>query len=91
MATTDLRHSPTTEPVMRRIPEGWFQMGCDAGRDDEKPAHRVWVDAFELATFQTTNADYTRFLEDTRHPPPSLWDNPSFSKSRAAGRRGVLV
>jgi formylglycine-generating enzyme len=79
MATPDFRHAPIPEPVMRRIPEGWFQMGCDAGRDDEKPAHRAWVDAFELATFQTTNAEYSRFLADTRHPSPSLWDNPSFT------------
>ena len=34
------------EPVMRSIPEGWFTMGCAIGRDDEKPVHRVWVDAF---------------------------------------------
>ena len=79
MATSDIRHAPTSEPAMRRIPEGWFQMGCDAGRDDEKPAHRVWVDAFELAPLQTTNAEYARFLEDTRRPTPSLWVDPSFN------------
>ena len=53
-------------------------MGCDEGRDDEKPAHQVWVDAFELAAFQTTNAEYGRFLEETRHPSPLLWDDPDF-------------
>jgi formylglycine-generating enzyme required for sulfatase activity len=79
MASTDLRHSTTNEPVMRRIPEGWFQMGCDAGRDDEKPAHRVWVDSFELAAFQTTNAEYARFLDDTRYLQPLLWIDPSFA------------
>jgi formylglycine-generating enzyme len=79
MATPDFRRSPTSEPAMRRIPEGWFQMGCDTGRDDEKPAHRVWVDAFELAAFQTTNAQYARFLEDAIHTPPLLWDDPNFS------------
>jgi formylglycine-generating enzyme len=78
MATLDLRRSPISEPVMRRIPEGWFLMGCDAGRDDEKPAHRVWVDTFELAAFQTTNAAYARFLEETRHPSPSLCEDPNF-------------
>ena len=78
MATPDFHHAPSSEPAIRRIPEGWFQMGWDAGRDDEKPAHRVWVDAFELAAFQTTNAEYARFLEETRQPPPSLWDDPSF-------------
>jgi len=79
MATPNFRTSQISEPVMRRIPEGWFQMGCDAGRDDEKPAHRVWTDAFELAAFQTTNAEYARFLQETGHPPPLLWDDPSFA------------
>ena len=65
---------------MRRIPEGWFVMGCDAGRDDEKPVHRVWVDAFELAAYQTTNAEYTRFVEETRHSPPPLWREADFSQ-----------
>lgn len=54
-------------------------MGCDAGRDDEKPAHRVWVDAFELATYQTTNAEYSRFLEETRHASPLHWADQNFN------------
>jgi formylglycine-generating enzyme len=78
MASPELGQSKNQEPLMRRIPEGWFLMGCDAGRDDEKPAHHVWVDAFELAVFQTTTADYARFLEDTCHPAPLLWDDPNF-------------
>ena len=81
MATPDLRRSQISQPVMRLIPEGWFQMGCDAGRDDEKPAHRVWVDAFELAAFQTTNSEYASFVQATHHPPPLLWDDPSFANS----------
>ena len=40
-------------------------MGCDAGQDNEKPVHRVWVDEFLLAACQVTNADYGRFLRDT--------------------------
>jgi len=64
---------------MCRIPEGYFQMGCDAGRDDEKPAHRVWVDSFELAAYQTTNAEYARFLQDTSHPLPALWKDANFA------------
>ena len=78
MATSDQSRVPIPQPVMRRIPEGWFRMGYDAGRDDEKPAHRVWVDAFELAAFQTTNEEYARFLDATRHPAPPLWDDPNF-------------
>ena len=79
MATANPGRAAISEPVMRRIPEGWFRMGSDTGRDDERPAHRVWIDAFELAAFQTTNAEYARFVEDARYPAPPLWDDSNFS------------
>ena len=53
------------EPAVVRIPEGWFEMGHAQGFDSERPVHRVWVDAFCLATSQVTNAEYARFLEST--------------------------
>jgi sulfatase modifying factor 1 len=65
---------------MVRIPEGFFTMGCDTGRDDERPAHRVWVDAFELAAYQVTNAEYAQFLAATLYPPPLHWDDANFSQ-----------
>ncbi len=74
--------APLVEPEMLGIPEGWFWMGCEDGRDDERPAHRVWVDAFEMAACQVTNADYARFLAATRHPPPLHWDDPNFNDPR---------
>ena len=40
------------EPRMVAIPEGWFVMGSDTGQDNERPVHRVWVDAFEMAECQ---------------------------------------
>ncbi len=67
-----------SEPRMVRIPEGWFGMGCDSGRDDEKPAHRVWVDALELAACQVTHAEYARFLAATARLAPPFWDDPNF-------------
>jgi len=67
------------EPVMVRIPEGWFWMGCDTGRDDERPAHRVWVDAFELAAYQVTNGEYACFLAATKQSKPLHWDDPNFN------------
>ena len=79
MATPNLRHSEFVEPVMQRIPEGWFSMGCDDGRDDERPVRRIWVDEFELAAYQTTNEDYARFLEATQHVKPLQWDDPNFN------------
>jgi len=82
MATPYFRRAQDTQPFSPRmcsIPAGYFQMGCDTGRDDEKPAHRVSVDAFQLAAFQTTNAQYARFLESTGHAPPSFWNDPNFN------------
>ena len=69
----------TNEPVMLRVPEGWFLMGCETGRDDEKPVHRVWIDSFELGAYQITNAEYARFLAATRHPEPPSWNDSTFS------------
>lgn len=82
MATPNLKPSAILEPAMRRIPEGWFSMGCVSGRDDEKPVHRVWIDAFELAAYQTTNAEYSRFLNATSHCAPASWGDADFSDSR---------
>lgn len=67
------------EPRMVCIPEGFFLMGSEAGQDNERPVHRVWVDAFELAACQVTNAEYGKFLDATGHRKPLQWDDPVFS------------
>lgn len=67
------------EPVLIRIPAQWFWMGCETGRDDEKPVRRVWVDSFELAAHQVTNAEYRCFLTATSVAPPPSWTDPNFS------------
>ncbi|MFZ0821912.1 MAG: SUMF1/EgtB/PvdO family nonheme iron enzyme [Candidatus Acidiferrales bacterium] len=69
-------------PEMARIPEGWFAMGCDAGRDDERPAHRVWVDGFEMARCQVTNAEYAQFLAATGRAKPLHWEDAGFNDPR---------
>jgi formylglycine-generating enzyme required for sulfatase activity len=56
-----------------RIPEGWFQMGSEDGPDDERPPHRVWVDAFALAAYPVTRQAYEAFLEATGHEQPRDW------------------
>ncbi len=58
------------------IGEGWFSMGSEQGLENERPVHRVWVDAFELGRCQVTNAEYAAFLESTGHPPPPTWNDP---------------
>lgn len=70
------------EPVMVRVPGASFWMGCESGRDDEKPLHRVWVDTFELATYQVTNEEYACFLAATGYGQPLCWNDPNFDHPR---------
>ncbi len=67
------------QPRLLTIPEGWFTMGSASGQDNERPLHRVWVDAFLLAACQVTNADYRDFLAATGAAPPPLWSDANFS------------
>ena len=66
------------EPVMVTIPAGWFTMGCDTGLDCERPAHRVWVDEFELAKTQVTNREFELFLRATGGVAPPFFDKEDF-------------
>ncbi|HVS31194.1 MAG TPA: SUMF1/EgtB/PvdO family nonheme iron enzyme [Thermoanaerobaculia bacterium] len=54
-------------PRLVSIDAGWFTMGSHTERDDERPAHRVWVDSFEIGVFQVTNAEYDAFVDATFH------------------------
>jgi formylglycine-generating enzyme len=53
-------------------------MGSELGQDNERPVHRVWVDAFELAACQVTNAEYAVFLREGKTQPPPFWTDPNF-------------
>jgi formylglycine-generating enzyme required for sulfatase activity len=53
-------------------------MRCDTGRDEEKPVHRGWVDAFEMAVYRVRNRDFASFLNATGHPAPADWNAPDF-------------
>lgn len=59
--------------VFVRIPGGHFLMGSDEGQDDERPVHRVWVDAFELAVYPVTRRQYARFIAATAYDVPCDW------------------
>jgi formylglycine-generating enzyme len=78
---SDPRPHPSTslEPALARIPEGWFTMGSEAGQDNERPVHRVWIDAFLLAATQVTNEEYERFLSATGAAAPPFWSDVHFN------------
>ena len=61
------------------VPAGAFLMGSDGGQDDERPPHRVHVDAFAMAIFPVTRADYISFLDATGHAAPRDWTDPALA------------
>lgn len=66
---------------MVRIEGGTFRMGSDDHYVEEKPAHRVTVDAFWIDPTPVTNAQFRAFVEATGHVtvaeiPPDPRDYP---------------
>jgi len=66
-------------PCMVTIPEGFFLMGSSTGQDNERPVRRIWVDSFEMAQCQVSNADYAQFLDATGRSAPPHFNVPAFS------------
>ncbi|MBU2567509.1 MAG: SUMF1/EgtB/PvdO family nonheme iron enzyme, partial [Elusimicrobia bacterium] len=53
------------------IPAGEFLMGSDEGGGDEKPVHRVYLDAYYIDKHQVTFEQYDKFCEATGRTKPS--------------------
>ncbi|WP_018232276.1 SUMF1/EgtB/PvdO family nonheme iron enzyme [Thioalkalivibrio thiocyanodenitrificans] len=60
------------------VPGGDFSVGGEPPQalDNELPAHRVQLSAFELSTRPVTNAQYLHFMERGGYRDPALWDAP---------------
>lgn len=63
-------------PELAVVPAGEFVMGSDDGDDDERPAHPVHVDEFLMSVHPITNIEYARFVRETGHRPPAIYDLP---------------
>jgi formylglycine-generating enzyme required for sulfatase activity len=50
---------------MIRIPRGAYPIGSDQGREDERPAHQVGLEAFWIDRYEVTNVQFATFLERT--------------------------
>ncbi len=48
-------------------------MGSDDGPAEERPVHRVWVEAFDIAVYPVACRAYERFLQATGHELPCEW------------------
>jgi formylglycine-generating enzyme required for sulfatase activity len=71
---------------MVQIPAGEFWMGVDGviGLEDERPRHKVWLDAYAMDRHEVTTGQYARFLAATGRKPPWLWEtvNPDLHGDR---------
>lgn len=58
------------------IPAGEFIMGTNRNlaNDQDKPEHRFLTGAYLIRKYPVTNAEYARFVADTKHRPPLHWD-----------------
>ena len=54
------------------IPAGHFNMGSRTGQDDEKPVHKVWIDAFMMDRTEVTQADFERIAKEIPLPNPPI-------------------
>ena len=69
------------------IPGGSFLMGSEAGQEDERPVHRVHVDAFEMSVYPVTRGEYATFIDETGHERPRLEDTRRGRPRRRRRRR----
>jgi iron(II)-dependent oxidoreductase len=69
---------PVSEgPEMVTVAAGEYEIGAgDAGfaYDNERPRHRVDLDAFEIDRTPVTNGAFAEFLADTGSEPPMYWE-----------------
>jgi formylglycine-generating enzyme required for sulfatase activity len=70
-----------------RIPEGTFLMGGDAGQEDERPAHHVFLDAFYIDKYEVTVERYAAFMKAQRPERPFKWRE---ATKGAQGRKPVI-
>jgi formylglycine-generating enzyme required for sulfatase activity len=71
---TEPAAAPRQGPEMVYLPSGIFRMGDEHGDDDEKPVHRVALDAFAISRTPVTWGEYRRFCEDTDKRWPEWLD-----------------
>jgi len=76
--------------------EGLYEMGHDPQQDgafcfdNETPRHRVWLDAYELASRPVTHGEYLAFIEDGGYERPEFWLSMGWDWVRSGQRRAPL-
>jgi len=78
VTTEWMKQTPRTQigkdgKEMMLVPPGVFEMGGNESQE-EKPPHQVYSRAFYMDRYPVTNAEYKRFVDATKHAPPSHWN-----------------
>ena len=73
-------------PELALIPSGEFLMGSEDGEEDERPINRVHLDDFYLGVQPVTNAEYARFVRDSGHRAPAIYELPLVVKAGGTER-----
>ena len=70
------------ETPMALIPGGPFEMGAAGTQalEDERPLHRVTLDAFMMDVYEVTTSQYGAFLSATGRVAPWLWETVSVAR-----------
>lgn len=58
--------------------------------DNESPRHRVWLEAFQIATHPVTHGDFIEFIEDGGYLRPELWLSAGWDAVTAGGWQAPL-
>ncbi|MSP37781.1 MAG: formylglycine-generating enzyme family protein [Deltaproteobacteria bacterium] len=70
---------PNVNPEFVVIPDGDFLMGSEAGQENERPVHRVWLCSFAIGKFPVTNREFKVFVAATGASAPPFHAEPMFA------------
>ncbi len=86
-------YDPASPPASMAQPSRWQRFGAGVrwvghsgegfAFDNERPRHRVWTEAFEVATRPVTNAEYRAFMDDGGYRNPLLWLSDGWAQRQA--------
>ncbi|MHC5079716.1 MAG: formylglycine-generating enzyme family protein [Planctomycetota bacterium] len=64
------------------VPEGWFLMGSNDGKPFERPAHKVYLDAYYIDLYEVTNYEFRKYVRATGASPPPHWKDGTYAPGR---------
>ena len=87
-ASQDHGSDLTTDSGFVRCDGGVFEIG-HAGEgfcfDNETPAHKVYLQPYQIAARLVTNRDWLAFIEDGGYGAPNLWMSDGFAAAQQGG------